>query len=232
MSAPKRKPALTAEQPETVETIRAQLVALKAERTALDRLPLGPTDVAEAVDRSLKALSDAWDVRLDTALSRIAGGAYTANEAIEMALNVHQGQRIDAVALVGLSGPAALRDALIMARLDGKLITGPSAAERAARKVEIESLAHRLQVEEERLIVEAENAGTPIPRRDDCDIGIVLAYAGSDVVGAVADAPEPTSKAELDRQQTAALRKIATEKAARAAEARAARSEYMERGRE
>ena len=38
MSAPKRKPALTAEQPETVETIRAQLVALKAERTALEDL--------------------------------------------------------------------------------------------------------------------------------------------------------------------------------------------------
>jgi hypothetical protein len=212
----------------TVDSLRAERDALRTELTALDRMPLGATDVAEAAERSLNSMADKFAVRIDLALSRIASG-HRATEAIELMLGSHNGQQVDAVAFVGLLGAAHVRDALL-ARLDGKLITGPSAAERAARRVEIELRLAQIEAAEERLIVAADEAGVSIPRRADCDITVVLAYAGPDADVVVDDVPDPTPEAEIERQQTAAMRALARERAAVADQP--VRSEYLARGRE
>lgn len=222
MSA-KKKPA------DTVETLRAERVALKTELAGLDRQQLGAADVAGDVTAAIDAMADVFATRLDVALARIAGGQRVA-DVVGFLLDPLKGQHVDAVGLFGMLGAATVRDALL-ARLDGQLVAGPSRAERAARVAEIERRLHDIEVAEEALIVAADDAGTPIPRRDDCDIAIVLRYTpGAGGPDLACDDHDPTPEAEIEQQQALVLGDAARERAALAA--RPVPSKYLSRGRE
>lgn len=215
--------------PDTVDSLRAERIALKAELAGLDRQQLGAADVAADVAAAIDAMADVFATRLDVALARIAGGQRVA-DVVGFLLDPLKGQHVDAVALFGMLGAVNVRDALL-ARLDGQLAAGPSRAERAARVAEIERRLHDIEVAEEALIVEADSAGTPIPRRDDCDIAVVLGYTpGAGGPDLAYDDHDPTPADEIAAQQALVLGDAARERAALAA--RPVRSAYLARSRE
>lgn len=195
----KRKPV------NAIDSIRTEVAALQAERKGLMRQPFGPADVAPALERSLVLKTREWQERLDLALRRVSGGT-SAGDAVSFLFDPENrpgGLSVDAVALIGLLGADAISGALL-ARLDGVVPAGPSAAERAARIAEIDRDLDRLETDEEALVVESEATGMPIARRDDCRLDIVLAIVGE---AANDDMPEPTTTpaAELKAQETRAL---------------------------
>jgi hypothetical protein len=210
-------------QKNTITSLRAEIEALQAERKALERQQLGRDDVRAAIEGALAHVDAEWQGRLDVAVRRVAGGGYGALSAISEALDPRSGHLTNATALAGLGGVETLRAALL-ARVDAVVPEGPNAAERRERIAAIDAELDRVELAEEQLIVQSEDEGRPVARRDNCRPEIVLAYVGDGNDAADASA---TPQAEIEVQQDRALRAAAAERHAEAMQP--VKSHYAER---
>lgn len=151
---------------QSIETLRARIAALIAERDALRNAP--PT----AAER--RANVHAWcRAQAANAQAGIAYRVETGDYSDLLAVRV-TGNRVDlAPTLAALIGPDGLADALCKHIADTP--DGMAAEDREARVVEIGHELEDLETQEERLIEATESTGRPIARRGDARPEIILA---------------------------------------------------------
>lgn len=152
--------------PQKLESVRARNAALKAERDALQNATPNVADVSASLTARLRADAEASD---RAARSRLLAGEH---EMLMVARPKPDGTIDLGPVLLRLFGADAIAAALLRHVADQTAT--PTAAERAARRAEIERELMSCELEEERQIEASEAAGTPVARRPDADVRAVL----------------------------------------------------------
>lgn len=147
-----------------IETIRAQIAQLKSELAALRVMPIHPDDLPQRVAKVVKTLAARVDENALGALLAASSPPGNQDDPLRLACFVSDQPGI----LHAWLDPAGLTKKLTA--LARPHATGAvPLAERPQRQADLERRLFKLEVEEERLIVQAESAGVEIFRRHDLD---------------------------------------------------------------
>lgn len=154
-----------------IEQARAALGTCEAKCAVLERYSRSRAAVAAAFSVAVDDLVVRAQGRMDRALLRIADGQSPGAAVRDIS---GPNGAADYVGLVAFAGADAVRT-LLASRLEAVVPEGLDAAEFDRLKAEAYAERDRLERLEEELIVAAETAGTPVARRPDCNLAIVLA---------------------------------------------------------
>ncbi len=154
-----------------VDRIRTKIAASKAYRAELVAMPHSRDEIKAQIRAQLERMAAGSTDRARIAVRRIGAGVGDVRELFAAVVPANGAANIGAV-LAGVFGLEVLAGAL-----DGHveaLPEGIPAAERAARLAEIDATLFEFELDEERLIVEAEARGEHIERRADANPAAVL----------------------------------------------------------
>lgn len=153
----------------TVATLRADIAALKTERTALVDAPRARSESLADLNAQCTDWAATGNDRFGYPVGMLAFGSRIDGV---FRIRPENGPFDLGVALAFVLGPEKLAAALAPS-LD-RFGDGPTAADRAAQLAEIDRQLLELEFAEERLIMDSEAAGTPIARRGDAAPQAVL----------------------------------------------------------
>jgi hypothetical protein len=180
-AAAKAIKAKMSEMHQSIAGVRAQLDGLKAERERISSLPIPFDEAAAGLDERIGSLVSKY--RADWAIGRLPyADRELADVEIAPALGIDVIGDPLAIAFVFFSGDQ-IRDKLKKelrqqyTKLEKAGPTPMATAEREAALVKIDESIRKVESEEEELILEAEEIGLSIPRREDADPEIFLEVA-------------------------------------------------------
>lgn len=160
-----------------VEKIRAEIARVRDECEWLDSARVPRDELKARVAERIRAASGKFGG--DLALHQLADTQGSTAELLTVTVPPHQGtvEKVDLTPLLGwLMGTDALIG-IVHAKVDAMdYRPGPPLAERPARLAELRTELRALEEREEAMIMRAEGAGVPIPRRAEADPAVVLGY--------------------------------------------------------
>lgn len=156
------------------DQIRARIATLKAERARIVGLPPARERAADVLERQLLVLAADGRERLQVQLRKLAAGTEPAAALFRARVGSEYGLEHASLGplLCALLTPAVVMDAL--APLLESMPAGISDDDRKARLAAIDAELWAAEIEEERLIVEAEARGEVVQRRGDANPAAVL----------------------------------------------------------
>lgn len=157
-----------------LDRIRARIFALKDSHAGITALPPSRDGAAVVLERQLVALAADGQARLKVHMRKLAAGSEPAASLFQAPIASVYGRDHAMLAplLAALLTPAALMNAL--GPLLASLPEGLGDADRKAQLAAIDAELWALELEEERLIVEAEARGEAVQRRADANPAAVL----------------------------------------------------------